>query len=53
MRISENLPGSSFLITWRIARRFGWRGLAVVAGIAAVIGPPWENGCNFPMAVTI
>jgi hypothetical protein len=29
-----------FLITWRIARRFGWRGLAVVAIIAAVIGPP-------------
>src|SRR6266849_8879236 len=29
-----------FLITWRIARRFGWRGLAVVVIIAAVIGPP-------------
>jgi len=29
-----------FLITWRIARRFGGRGLAVVAIIAAVIGPP-------------
>ena len=29
-----------FLITWRIARRFGWRGLAVVVVAAAVIGPP-------------
>ena len=29
-----------FLITWRIARRFGWRGLAVAMIVAAVIGPP-------------
>lgn len=29
-----------FLITWRIARRFGWRGLAVVVIVAAFIGPP-------------
>jgi hypothetical protein len=29
-----------FLVTWRIARRFGWRGLAVVGVIAALIGPP-------------
>jgi hypothetical protein len=29
----------AFLITWRIARRFGGRGLAVVAVVAAVIGP--------------
>jgi hypothetical protein len=29
-----------FLITWRIARGFGWRGLAVVVAAAAVIGPP-------------
>ena len=29
-----------YLITWRIARRFGWRGLAVVVIFAAVIGPP-------------
>ena len=28
-----------FLITWRIARRFGGRGLAVVAVVAAVVGP--------------
>jgi hypothetical protein len=29
-----------FLITWRIARRFGWRGLAVTLIILAIIGPP-------------
>jgi hypothetical protein len=29
-----------FLITWRIARRFGGRGLAVVTIVAAIIGPP-------------
>jgi uncharacterized membrane protein len=28
-----------FLITWRIARRFGWRGLAVVVVVFAVLGP--------------
>lgn len=31
--------GSIFLITWRIARRFGGRGLVVVAFVAAVLGP--------------
>jgi hypothetical protein len=34
------LCGWIFLITWRIARRFGWRGLALVVIVAAVIGPP-------------
>jgi hypothetical protein len=29
-----------YLITWRVARRFGGRGLAVFALAAAVIGPP-------------
>jgi hypothetical protein len=29
-----------FLLTWRIARRFGGRGLAVVLIVAAIIGPP-------------
>jgi hypothetical protein len=28
-----------FLITWRIARRFGGRGLAIVVVVAAIIGP--------------
>ena len=28
-----------FLITWRIARRFGWRGLAVAVFVVAVLGP--------------
>jgi hypothetical protein len=34
------LSGFVFLITWRIARRYGGRGLAVVTVVAAVIGPP-------------
>src|SRR5689334_21702755 len=29
-----------FLITWRIARRFGRRGLVYVAFAAGIIGPP-------------
>ena len=29
-----------YLITWRVARRFGWRGLAVFIGAVVVIGPP-------------
>jgi len=29
-----------YLITWRIARKFGGRGLAVFAAIVTVIGPP-------------
>jgi hypothetical protein len=29
-----------YLITWRLARRFGGRGLAVFVGIVAIIGPP-------------
>jgi hypothetical protein len=29
-----------YLITWRLVRRFGWRGLAVFTGIVAIIGPP-------------
>jgi hypothetical protein len=29
-----------YLITWRLARRFRWRGLAVFVGIVAIIGPP-------------
>jgi hypothetical protein len=28
------------LITWRLARRFGWQGLAVFFGALAIIGPP-------------
>jgi hypothetical protein len=29
-----------YLVTWRVARRFGWHGLAVCLGVVAVIGPP-------------
>ena len=28
------------LVSWRVARRFGWRGLAVFWAFAAVVGPP-------------
>lgn len=28
-----------YLLTWRVARRFGWRGLAGCVAAAAVIGP--------------
>jgi hypothetical protein len=31
------------LLTWRIARRFGGRGLAVVVVAAAIIGPPRDR----------
>jgi hypothetical protein len=31
---------SVYLVTWRIARTFGWRGLAVVVIVLAAIGPP-------------
>lgn len=34
------LSAFPFLITWRIARWFGWRGLSAAVSIAAVIGPP-------------
>jgi hypothetical protein len=40
MLIGLPLIGFIFLITWRITRRFGWRGLAVASVVAAVIGPP-------------
>jgi hypothetical protein len=40
LRIDFALCAFIFLITWRIARRFGWRALAVVIIAAAVIGPP-------------
>jgi hypothetical protein len=29
-----------YLVTWRVARRFGWRGLAVFTSAAAIIGAP-------------
>src|SRR5207248_505450 len=29
-----------YLVTWRVARRFGWHGLAVCLGVVAIIGPP-------------
>ena len=29
-----------YLVTWRLARRFGWRGLAVFISVVTIIGPP-------------
>lgn len=29
-----------YLVTWRLARRFGWRGPAVFVAVVAVVGPP-------------
>jgi hypothetical protein len=39
-----------YLITWRVARRFGGRGLAMFALAAAVIGPPrdYQVAAMFP-----
>ena len=39
-----------YLVTWRVARRFGWRGLTVCVGIVAVIGPPrdYAYAATFP-----
>jgi hypothetical protein len=39
-----------YLVTWRIARRFGWRGLAVFLGVVTIIGPPRDYliAANFP-----
>jgi hypothetical protein len=39
-----------YLVTWRIARRFGGRGLAIFIAIVAVIGPPRDYliGATFP-----
>ena len=41
--INPTLCAFIFLITWRIARRFGGRGLAVVLVVLAVIGPPRDQ----------
>lgn len=43
-----------YLITWRVARRFGWRGLAVVLGVVTVIGPPRDYlvAATFPEWMT-
>jgi hypothetical protein len=29
-----------YLVTWRIARRFGWRGLAIFTAVVTIIGAP-------------
>jgi hypothetical protein len=44
----------TFPITWRVARRFGWRGLVVCVVVAAAIGPPRDYliATVFPTLVT-
>jgi hypothetical protein len=44
-----------FLVTWRIARRFGWKGLAVTFAVAAVGGPPRELAvaAQYPEWITL
>ena len=43
-----------YLVTWRVVRRFGWQGLAVCLGVAAVIGPPRDYlyAATFPAWMT-
>ena len=43
-------PASIYLVTWRLARCFGWRGLAAFVAVVAVIGPPRDYliGAKFP-----
>ena len=33
-------PAPVYLVTWRLARRFGWRGVAIFVAFVALIGPP-------------
>ena len=39
-----------YLVTWRVARRFGIRGLTVCVGLAAIVGPPrdYAFAAQFP-----
>ena len=39
LSVAMTLCGFVFLLTWRLARRFGGRGLAMVVFAAAVLGP--------------
>jgi hypothetical protein len=50
MLIDFTLSAFIFLITWRIARRFGWRGLAVVVVVLAIFGPlrDYQYMARFP-----
>lgn len=43
-----------YLVTWRIARRFGWRGFAVFLTVATIIGPPRDYliAVKFPQWMT-
>lgn len=43
-----------YLVTWRVARRFGRRGLAVFVAVAAAIGPPrdYSFAAKYPEWIT-
>jgi hypothetical protein len=43
-----------YLVTWRVARRFGQRGLAVFVALATVIGPPrdYSFAARYPEWIT-
>jgi hypothetical protein len=44
-----------YLLTWRVARRFGWVGLVVVVCVAGVLGPVHDlwAAARFPQWITI
>ena len=46
---------SLYLLTWRVARRFGWVGLTVVVCVAGVLGPLHDlwAAARFPEWITI
>jgi hypothetical protein len=46
--------GPTYLILWRVVRRFGGRGLAVCVLVSAIIGPPRDYGITamFPAWMT-
>jgi hypothetical protein len=46
---------SMYLLTWRVARRFGWVGLAMVVCVAGVLGPVHDlwAAARFPEWITI
>jgi hypothetical protein len=48
--VDFTLSAFIFLITWRIERRFGWRGLAIVVAVAAILGPvrDYQYMARFP-----
>jgi hypothetical protein len=44
----------AYLVTWRVARRFGMRGLTTCLGVVAIVGPPRDYAFarQFPAWIT-